>query len=38
MSNSQLEVLFRAADLEPIVTRNYLDGTLIAATATARSY
>ncbi len=36
MSRSQLETLFRSVDLESVVTRRYLDGMLIAATATAR--
>jgi len=35
-SRSQLETLFRSVDLEPVVTRRYLDGMLIAATAPAR--
>ncbi len=35
-SRSQLETLFRSVDLEPDVTRKYLDGMLIAATASAR--
>jgi ubiquinone/menaquinone biosynthesis C-methylase UbiE len=34
-SRSQLETLLRSVDLEPVVTRSYLDGMLIAATATA---
>lgn len=37
MSRSQLETLFRSVALEPAVTRSYLDGMLLAATATARS-
>jgi len=36
MSRSQLEVLFRSIEIEPVVTRKYLDGMLIAATARAR--
>jgi ubiquinone/menaquinone biosynthesis C-methylase UbiE len=36
-SSSQLDTLFRSVDLEPTVTRAYLDGMLIAATSTARS-
>lgn len=34
-SRSQLETLLRSVDLEPAVTHSYLDGMLIAATATA---
>jgi len=37
MSASQLESLFRSADLEPVTTSSYLNGMLQAATATARS-
>jgi SAM-dependent methyltransferase len=37
MSRSQLETLFRSVDLEPAITRSYLDGMLIAATAPGRS-
>lgn len=36
-SRSQLETLFRWVDLEPVVTRMYLDGMLIAASAHVRS-
>lgn len=36
-SGVQLETLFRSVDLEPINTREYLDGMLMAATAPARS-
>jgi len=32
-SRSQLETLFRSVDLAPAVTRSYLDGMLLAATA-----
>lgn len=35
-SKSHLETLLRSVDLEPAVTRSYLDGMLIAATAPAR--
>lgn len=34
-NGSQLEIVFRSVDLEPVATRRYLDGMLIAATATA---
>jgi hypothetical protein len=34
-SRSQIEALFERADLEPVVTRSYLEGMLGAATATA---
>lgn len=33
MSASDLETLFRSVDLQPVVTRTYLDGMLIAASA-----
>ena len=36
MGSSQIETLFRSAELEPTDTHSYLDGMLIAATATAR--
>ena len=36
-SRSHLEALFRSVGLEPAITHSYLDGMLIAATATARS-
>lgn len=36
-SGTQLETLFRSVDLEPVATRTYLQGMLIAATAAARS-
>ena len=32
-SRSQLETLFRSVGLQPTVTRSYLDGMLLAATA-----
>lgn len=35
-SSAQLEALFRSVDLEPAITRSYLDGMLVAATAPAR--
>ncbi len=35
MTRPQLETLFRSVGLEPAVTRSYLDGMLVAATATA---
>jgi hypothetical protein len=34
-SKSQLEALFQSVALEPVLTRSYLEGTLIGATATA---
>ena len=37
MSKSQLDTLLRGVGLEPGVARNYLDGMLIAATATVKS-
>lgn len=37
MSWPKLEALFRRVDLESVVTRRYLDGMLIAATAPVRS-
>jgi len=37
-SRSHLETLLRNVDLGPTVTRRYLDGILIAATATARPH
>ncbi len=35
MSKSQLEALFEGVDLEPVVTRSYLDGMLLAVTTSA---